>query len=137
MIPLIFGAVAAAVAAAAMERDDSEKGSSKETTSKEAASKETTSKEVPSEDWEVTLGEWSVELGRRIETARVLQRMTQEKCAAEAKISRTALRNLEDGKDTKLSTLFAVSNALSLPMTAIFKGMQQELEKALAETLGE
>ncbi len=132
MIPLIFGAVAAAVAAAAMERDDSEKVASEETASKKAVAKENFS-----EDSEVTLGEWSVELGRRIETARVLQRMTQEKCAAEAKISRTALRNLEDGKDTKLSTIFAVSNALSLPMTAIFKGMQPELEKALAETLGE
>lgn len=71
------------------------------------------------------------ELGQRIETARVLQRMTQEKCANMAKISRTALRNLEDGKDAKLSTLLAVSNALSIPVATIFESLQKELENKL------
>jgi len=117
MIPLLFGAIAAAVAAAAIDKKDSE--------------------EATSGDWGESLGDWSIELGKRIETSRVLQRMTQEKCAAAANISRTALRNLEDGKDTKLSTIFAVSNALSLPMTAVFKGMQPDLEEALSKTLRE
>ncbi len=73
------------------------------------------------------------ELGRRIETARVLQRMTQEKCANVANVSRTALRNLEDGKDARLSTLLAVSNALAMPVTTLFEGLQPELEKNLSQ----
>ena len=76
-----------------------------------------------------------MELGRRIETARVLQRMTQDKCARAANISRTALRNLEDGKDTKLSTLWAVSNTLSVPIAALFQGLQPELEKDLLKQI--
>lgn len=73
-----------------------------------------------------------IELGRRVEMARVLQRMTQDGCASAANISRTALRNLEDGKDARLSTLLAVSNALSVPIAALFEGIQPELERNLA-----
>ena len=76
-----------------------------------------------------------LELGQRIETARVLQRMTQEKCANLAQVSRTALRNLEDGKDAKLSTLLAVSHAISLPLVTLCEGLQGPMEKKISEVM--
>lgn len=69
-----------------------------------------------------------VELGRRIEIARNLRKMNQKNCAAKAKISRTALRNLEEGNDTRLSTLLAVSDVLQIPIRALFEELQPDLE---------
>jgi len=39
---------------------------------------------------------------------------------------------LEDGKDAKLSTLLSVSNALSMPVTTLFEGLQPDLERKLS-----
>ena len=65
----------------------------------------------------------------------MLQRMTQEKCANLAQVSRTALRNLEDGKDAKLSTLLAVSHAISLPLVTLCEGLQGPMEKKISEVM--
>lgn len=121
-LPWLIGAIGVAAASAA------------NLLSEEAQEKDGRAPRLPT-DVEDLVDETFIELGRRVETARVLQRMTQDKCASAANISRTALRNLEDGKDAKLSTLWAVSNALSVPVTALFQGLQPEFEKDLLRHL--
>ena len=69
------------------------------------------------------------QLGGRIKSARELRNLTQERCAELAGVSRTALRNLEEGGDTRLSTVFAVSKELSIPLIHLFQGTQPELEE--------
>lgn len=132
-LPWMIAAALAAAASAASALNE-EKSPQEAEKDKERRSSPVT----PVVDEDATEGlmlESFVELGRRIETARVLQRMTQEKCANVANVSRTALRNLEDGKDARLSTLLAVSNALAMPVTTLFKGLQPELEKNLSQMM--
>lgn len=84
---------------------------------------------------DITLGEDTpfTELGQRVATTRKLLGMHQDECAKAAKISRTALRNLESGKDTKLSTLYAVSAAINVPVFALIQEMQPRLEQQFLE----
>lgn len=74
-----------------------------------------------------------VELGQRVATTRKLLGLNQDACAKAANVSRTALRNLESGKDTKLSTLFAVSGAINVPVVALIQEMQPMLEERFWE----
>ena len=69
------------------------------------------------------------QIGGRIKSARELRKLTQERCADLSGVSRTALRNLEEGGDTRLSTVFAVSKELSIPLIHLFQGTQPELEE--------
>lgn len=84
---------------------------------------------------DIALGEDTpfTELGQRVATTRKLLGLHQDECAKAAKISRTALRNLESGKDTKLSTLYAVSAAINVPVFALIQEMQPRLEQQFLE----
>ena len=73
-------------------------------------------------------------IGKRIEQVRKLKNLTQEQFADACGISRTALRNIEQGQDSKLSSIFAVSEALEIPLIAIFQEIQGSLEKTFAES---
>lgn len=129
-LPWLIGAVAVCAAANITKNVLLEQGESEDSKSLNSNMQEKNFPEEIDEQHEPF-----VDLGRRIETIRILKRMTQEKCAAEAKISRTALRNLEDGKDTKLSTLWAISNVLQVPIRALFQELQPEIEANLEEAI--
>lgn len=77
--------------------------------------------------------EASVTIGKRIEQVRKLKNMTQEEFAEACGISRTAVRNIELGQDSKLSSLYAISEALEIPLFAILRDTQVDLEKKFAE----
>lgn len=121
VFPLIAGitAVAAALSSAELrnvfeaESEVSENGRSEE----------------EGKDWRLVM------LGDRVEHFRKILNKTPSQFVEEAKISRTALRNLELGCDTKISTLLAVSEALSVPLTVLLQGLQPEVEERLVKKL--
>lgn len=78
---------------------------------------------------------FSKSIGVRIEQVRKLKGWNQEECASAAGISRTALRNIESGQDTKLSTLVSLSEAFSLPLIGLIQGLQTDLEKEFQENI--
>ena len=78
---------------------------------------------------------FSKSIGSRLEQVRKLKGWNQEECASAAGISRTALRNIESGQDTKLSTLVSLSDAFSIPLIGLIEGLQPDLEKKFRENI--
>lgn len=58
--------------------------------------------------------DWEIELGRRIQIARKQQGMTQQELADRSNVSRSAIKYLESGNGSTLSTFVKVARALGL-----------------------
>jgi transcriptional regulator with XRE-family HTH domain len=59
----------------------------------------------------------SIALGSRIKEARVAAGLTQQALAFKAGIALRTLSHIENGEDTKLSTLRAIAGVLDVPLT--------------------
>ena len=62
-------------------------------------------------------------LGLRLENRRIEIGLTLAECAVRTGLSRTAISNLEKGDHSKISTVFAVAEALSYPLEKLFQGL--------------
>lgn len=78
---------------------------------------------------------WLEKLGKRLAFLREEKAFSASEVATKAGISRTAVKNLEEGADMKLSTLFSVSSALGVPVVALLDGLQPELNEQMREIL--
>ncbi len=58
--------------------------------------------------------DWEIELGRRIQIARKQQGLTQQELATRSNVSRSAIKYLEAGNGSSLSTFVKVARALGL-----------------------
>ncbi|MBA8735812.1 helix-turn-helix transcriptional regulator [Chromobacterium violaceum] len=67
---------------------------------------------MPSHSVNLTSAEQEAELGRQIKAYRLLRNLSQETLAARAGISLRALRNLEAGQGSSLTTFILVVRAL-------------------------
>lgn len=103
------------------------------TTQREKDLEEAAAKAKREEEQQERFMEASSIIGKRIEQVRKLKSMTQEEFATACGISRTAVRNIEQGQDSKISSLYAISEALEIPLSVILKDTQTELEKKFAE----
>ena len=56
--------------------------------------------------------EWERHIGEQVKTLRIRKNLTQEELAARAKISKSALCNLECGKGSTVKTLVSALNTL-------------------------
>lgn len=134
MIPLLIPAVTLIGAALGTSSGRKVLGLSElwdEPSYKEAQNQPLTLKEMESEE-----SSWRLKkLGQRLAFLRETKKFSATELAEKSGISRPALKNLEDGGDMKLSTLFAVSSALGIPVLALLDGLQPELQEDVSEAL--
>lgn len=62
-----------------------------------------------------TTDEWLAEIGARLRAVRIRQRLEQKELASAANVSISAIKNLEGGKGSTLTSLIHVLRALNLP----------------------
>ena len=104
------------------------------TAQQEKAIQEAEAKAQKEQERQQRFDEASITIGKRIEQVRKLKNLTQEEFADSCGISRTAVSNIEQGQDSKLSSLYAISEALEIPLTAILQETQLDLEKKFGES---